>query len=187
MILPLLKTYNLTTTRIPCTSSLAMNDANIFTVSDTSEMSVCLSLVMNNANIFIVIDTSEMCRGLKHVSLKRPLQKDIRMHQACACASTLFFSTSVCHVNLSLSPFVSAPSKQILRHQTSRAKREREMQRQETLRSSSSRRENTPENHRGKTIGCVSGLFQFISKYQKRRKLLTFGLSLSASLPLNSL
>lgn len=49
------------------------------------------------------------------------------------------------------------------------------MQRQETLRSSSSRRENTPENHRGKTIGCVSGLFQFISKYQKRRKLLTFG------------
>ncbi|KAA8517863.1 hypothetical protein F0562_015348 [Nyssa sinensis] len=52
------------------------------------------------------------------------------------------------------------------------------LKRQETVLSSSSRRETVPENHHAKTIGCIcmSGIFHFVSKYQRhRRKFLTFG------------
>lgn len=50
------------------------------------------------------------------------------------------------------------------------------MKRQDTLLSSSSRREAMPENHHAaKTIGCMSGIFHFVCKYQRRRKFLTFG------------
>ena len=58
------------------------------------------------------------------------------------------------------------------------------MKRQDTLRSSSSRRETTPDKdnrHADKTIGCMSGLFHFVYKYQRRRKFLTFGLFFSFS------
>ncbi|XP_043690923.1 uncharacterized protein LOC122641702 [Telopea speciosissima] len=47
------------------------------------------------------------------------------------------------------------------------------MKRQENPLSSSSRRETLPENHQAKSIGCMSGLFHLVWKYQKRRKLLT--------------
>ncbi|XP_042484606.1 uncharacterized protein LOC122064890 [Macadamia integrifolia] len=48
------------------------------------------------------------------------------------------------------------------------------MKRQENpLNSSSSRRETLPENHQAKSIGCMSGLFHLVCKYQKRRKFLT--------------
>ncbi|CAK9166340.1 unnamed protein product [Ilex paraguariensis] len=50
------------------------------------------------------------------------------------------------------------------------------LKRQETLLSSSSRRE-TPQldTHHDKAIGCMSGIFKLVSKYQHRRKFLTFG------------
>ncbi|KAK9291074.1 hypothetical protein L1049_009261 [Liquidambar formosana] len=49
------------------------------------------------------------------------------------------------------------------------------MKRQDTVLSSSSRRETVPENNRTKSIGCMSGIFHLVCKYQHRRKFLTFG------------
>ncbi|KAM7505110.1 hypothetical protein LguiB_004014 [Lonicera macranthoides] len=50
------------------------------------------------------------------------------------------------------------------------------LKRQDSALSSSSRRETPlPENHKPKAIGCVSGIFQLFSKYQNRRKFITFG------------
>uniref|UniRef100_A0A2N9F853 DUF3741 domain-containing protein n=1 Tax=Fagus sylvatica TaxID=28930 RepID=A0A2N9F853_FAGSY len=50
------------------------------------------------------------------------------------------------------------------------------MKRQDTLGSSSSYRENVAaETLHSKSIGCMSGIFQLFSKYQNRRKFLTFG------------
>lgn len=53
----------------------------------------------------------------------------------------------------------------------------RDMKRQDgSLRSASSRGENGTENLHGKTIGCMSGIAHFLSKYHSSRKFLTFGL-----------
>lgn len=52
------------------------------------------------------------------------------------------------------------------------------LKRQETLLSSSSRRQTPPppdKYHRPKSIGCMSAVFHFLSRYQHRRKFLTFG------------
>ncbi|KAK4581262.1 hypothetical protein RGQ29_024793 [Quercus rubra] len=50
------------------------------------------------------------------------------------------------------------------------------MKRQDTLVSSSSYRENVAaETLHAKSIGCMSGIIQLVSKYQNRRKSLTFG------------
>ncbi|XP_010251732.1 PREDICTED: uncharacterized protein LOC104593538 [Nelumbo nucifera] len=45
--------------------------------------------------------------------------------------------------------------------------------RESVLSSSSSRRETAPENHQAKSVGCMSGIFQLVCKYQQRRKFLT--------------
>ncbi|XP_062111861.1 uncharacterized protein LOC133823224 isoform X2 [Humulus lupulus] len=51
------------------------------------------------------------------------------------------------------------------------------MKRQDSLPSSSSHRENdnVTEKLHAKAVGCMSGLFHFVSNYHGRRKLLTFG------------
>ncbi|KAK7854340.1 hypothetical protein CFP56_032592 [Quercus suber] len=50
------------------------------------------------------------------------------------------------------------------------------MKRQDNLVSSSSYRENVAaETLHAKSIGCMSGIIQLVSKYQNRRKFLTFG------------
>ncbi|KAL6988583.1 hypothetical protein U1Q18_014335 [Sarracenia purpurea var. burkii] len=41
--------------------------------------------------------------------------------------------------------------------------------------SSSSRRENVPLNHHVNSIGCMAGILQFVSKYHRPRRFLTFG------------
>ncbi|KAJ4970737.1 hypothetical protein NE237_003836 [Protea cynaroides] len=47
------------------------------------------------------------------------------------------------------------------------------MKRQESTLSSSSRRETPPEKNEAKSIGCMSGVFKLVCKYQQRRKFLT--------------
>ncbi|XP_061964503.1 uncharacterized protein LOC133688882 isoform X2 [Populus nigra] len=51
------------------------------------------------------------------------------------------------------------------------------MKGQDPLVSSSSRRERSPapEKIRSKSIGCMSGIFQFVYKYHNRRRCITFG------------
>ncbi|CAI9761224.1 unnamed protein product [Fraxinus pennsylvanica] len=56
---------------------------------------------------------------------------------------------------------------------------------------SSSRRETPvtpppPESHHAKAIGCMSGIIHFISKYQNRNKLLTFGRRQQEKVPLST-